>query len=72
MITSVNGQREQKDIRDFVDNYLLATDSRALRQHYMLTSPDIELKFFPEDEDYTGEGINIPVSINFFWPDSGV
>ena len=72
MITSVNGQREQKDIRDFVDNYLLATDSRALRQYYMQTSPDIELKFFPEDEDYTGEGINIPVSINFFWPDSGV
>jgi hypothetical protein len=24
----------------------------------------------PEDEDYTGEGIEIPVSLNFFWPDA--
>jgi len=24
----------------------------------------------PQDEDYTGEGIAIPVSLNFFWPDA--
>jgi hypothetical protein len=28
--------------------------------------------FKPEDENYTGEGINIPISLNFFWPDAGV
>ena len=32
MITSVEGEREKKDIREFVDNYLLAKDSRALRE----------------------------------------
>ena len=72
IITSVEGKREQKDIRDFVDNYLIAKDSRALRQHYGKISPDINLKYTPEDVDYVGEGIDIPISINFFWPDSGV
>ena len=69
MITSVNGDRDQKTIRDFVDNYLLAPDARALREFYSKVQPDINLKFIPEGEDYTGEGIAIPVNISFFWPD---
>jgi len=72
MITSVNGDHEQKSIRDFVDNFLLAPDARALREYYAKIQPDIEMKFIPSDENYTGEGINIPISLNFFWPDSGV
>jgi hypothetical protein len=72
IITSVEGKREQKDIREFVDNYLIAKDARALREYYNKISPDINLIFMPEDESYTGEGITIPVSLNFFWPDSGV
>ena len=72
MITSVNGKTEVKDIRDFVDNYLLAPDSRALREYYNKIQPDIDLKFVPNDENYTGEGINIPISLNFFWPDAGI
>jgi hypothetical protein len=71
MITSVEGKREAKDIRDFVDNYLIAKDARSLREHYNKTSPDVDLIYKPEDEDYTGEGIVIPISLNFFWPDSG-
>lgn len=72
IITSVEGKRDQKDIREFVDNYLIAKDARSLREYYNQISPDIDLTFMPEDESYTGEGITIPVSINFFWPDSGV
>jgi hemin uptake protein HemP len=72
MITSVNGDRDQKNIRDFIDTYLLAPDARALRQYYATISPDIDMKFIPNDEDYTGEGIDIPISLNFFWPDAGV
>ena len=72
MITSVEGKRDQKDIRDFVDNYLIAKDARALRGYYNKVSPDVNMVFKPEDEDYTGEGISVPVSLNFFWPDSGV
>jgi hypothetical protein len=72
IITSVEGKREAKDVREFVDNYLIAKDARALREYYSKISPDIDLTFKPKDESYTGEGITIPVSINFFWPDSGV
>jgi len=72
IITSVEGKREQKDIRDFVDNYLLAPDARALREYYNNVSPDINLVYKPEDDSYTGEGIAIPISLNFFWPDAGI
>jgi len=70
IITSVEGKRDQKDIRDFVDNYLIAKDARALRQYYSSISPDINMKYKPEN--YAGEGIDFTIGINFFWPDSGV
>jgi len=72
IITSINNDRDQKSIRDFVDNYLLAPDARALREYYAKIQPDIDMKFIPNDENYVGEGIAIPVSLNFFWPDSGL
>jgi hypothetical protein len=72
MITSINGDREIKAIRNFVDTYLLAPDARALREYYAKVQPDINMKFIPEDENYTGEGIAIPISLNFFWPDASL
>jgi hypothetical protein len=72
MITSINGDREAKAIRDFVDNSFLAPEARAFREYYSKISPDINLKFIPEDDNYVGEGIDIPISLNFFWPDAGI
>ena len=72
IITSVEGKYDQKSIRDFVDNFLIAKDARALREYYSQIQPDIELKFTPEDENYTGEGIDIPINLNFFWPEARV
>jgi len=69
IITSVEGKRDQKDIRDFVDNYLIAKDARALREYYSKISPDVNLKYYPENAE---EGIDIPISVSFFWPDAGV
>jgi len=66
MITSVEGKSETKDIREFVDNYLLAKDSRALREYVKEIQPDVDLTFFPDNAETR---INIPVGINFFWPD---
>lgn len=67
LITSVEGKTESKDIREFVDNYLLARDSRALREYIKEIQPDVDLTFFP-----TGESnrINIPIGVSFFWPDA--
>jgi hypothetical protein len=72
MITSINGERDQKTIRDFVDNALLAPDARSLRQYYNQISPDIDMRYKPNDENYVGEGIDIPIGLNFFWPDAGI
>lgn len=66
MITSVNGDREVKTIREFVDKHLLARDSRELRKHIKETQPDVDLTFFP---DGSSSRIDIPVGIKFFWPD---
>jgi len=65
MITSVNGDRAMATIRDFVDNYLIAKDSRALRSYYDKVSPDVEMKYYMED---SGEAVDIPIGVSFFWP----
>jgi hypothetical protein len=72
MITSVNGNREVKSIREFVDNALLAPDARALRNYYNKISPNIDLKFIPNDEDYVGEGVGFEIGVDFFWPNTGL
>jgi hypothetical protein len=68
-ILSVNGDRENTTIRDFVDNHFLARDSRAFREHLTKTQPDIVMEATIETSNGTEEGVNIPVTANFFWPD---
>ena len=65
LITSINGNSESKFIREFVDNYLLAMDSRALREHIRNTQPDIDMNVTLD----SGEEVAVPININFFWPD---
>ena len=72
LITSVNGNEDKKVIREFVDNYLLAKDSRAFREHLKLTQPDVELTAKYVNENGVEEDIDIPITANFFWPDSGI
>ena len=48
---------------------MLAKDSRSLREEIRRISPDVDLKYTGEGAE---EGINIPINLNFFWPDSGV
>jgi hypothetical protein len=72
MITSVNGDTDNKVIRDFVDNYLLARDSRAFREHLKSTQPDVIMKFDFTGENGTEEDAVIPMTAGFFWPDAGV
>ena len=69
MILSVNGDTEKKSVREFVDNYFLAKDSRAFREHIKATQPDINLKFEIEGPDGDVKDIDIPIGLNFFWPD---
>lgn len=66
IITSVEGNRDKKDIRNFVDNYLLAQDSRALREYIREIQPDVDLTFFPDGDS---ERVGIPIGVSFFWPE---
>ena len=69
-ILSVNGNYEQKDIRDFIDNYLIAKDSSPLRAFIASISPDIDLTI-----DFTlssGKEVkqSLPLTAEFFFPGS--
>ena len=66
IITSVDGDREIKTVREFVDKSLLARDSKSLRNHIKATQPDIDLTFFPKKDE---DGVSIPIGLSFFWPD---
>jgi len=65
IITSVDNERDKKVVREFVDNYLLARDAKALRSYILEIQPDIDLSFFPPRSE---ERRAIPITINFFWP----
>jgi hypothetical protein len=70
MLLSVNGSSENKDIRDFVNNYFLAKDARAFRQYYNELSPDIDMKITLRTSEGGEEDVDLPIGINFFWPDA--
>jgi hypothetical protein len=72
MITSVNGETENKTIRDFVDNYMLARDSRAFREHLRETQPDVVMKFQHVNNMGIEEDAVVPMTAGFFWPDSRI
>ena len=66
MILAVDGKTDKKDIRDFIDNHLLARDSRALREYIKQIQPDVDLTYVLD----SGQVIDIPINLNFFWPDA--
>ena len=70
MILAVNDNADTKAIREFVDNRLLARDSRAFRNYLAEIQPDVDLKFYPENGP-TG-GVDIPIGVNFLWPDANL
>ena len=70
IITSINGSSEKKDIREFVNNYLLAKDARELRKYYQEVSPDLDMKVYLNTPTGEEEVADLPIGLNFFWPDS--
>ena len=69
MITEVDGSRERKEIRDFVDNYFLARDARAFREYYNNIQPDVDMNV-TLDINGEEEVVDLPITLNFFWPDA--
>jgi len=70
-ILSVNGDYEQKTVREFVDNYLLSIDSNALRQHMSVITPDLDLKInFTLSDGTEIKDLSLPFELDFFFPGS--
>jgi len=57
-----------KSAEKFVDTILLASDSRALRLYIKEVSPDVNLST-TVDVNGRKEVVDIPINLNFFWPD---
>tara|TARA_R110000822_G_scaffold13134_1_gene46967 strand:+ start:266 stop:1018 length:753 start_codon:yes stop_codon:yes gene_type:complete len=70
IILSVNGDDDKKVIREFVDKYMLARDSRAFRGYIKGFQPDIDLKFDLAGSDGIERETSLPMTVSFFWPDS--
>ena len=64
-ILSIDGDEDRKSVREFVDNYLLARDAKALRNYVREIQPDVDLTFFPEGSQTR---VDIPIGLGFFWP----
>ena len=67
-IVSFDGETDINNIGNLVQN-MLSRDSLFLRNEINEVSPDIELK---QEIEIGGDvvEVNIPLTINFFWPDS--
>ena len=65
-IISIDGETNTGKISNFIDN-MLARDSLVLRNKIAEISPDIEMK---QEIDLGGKmvEVNIPLTIDFFWP----
>ena len=69
MIQEVDGNTERGFINKWVQNNLLARDSRAIRNFVKEISPDLDLKYeFVSDITGEKEALDIPFGVGFFYP----
>jgi len=68
IITSIDGSDDRSAINSFVEN-MLSKDSLSLRKEIGKVTPDINLS---QEIDIEGETVkvDIPMTVNFFWPDT--
>ena len=69
VITSVNGETDKAVVNNFVDN-MLSKESLFLREQVAKINPDIELSQEVEIEGET-VSLDIPMTVDFFWPKAG-
>lgn len=72
-ILTVNGVPDRRIVNNFIDNFMLAADARALRKHIEKIQPGIDLSVEVVDNE-TGEPFqaSVTIGVRFFWPDARV
>ena len=70
-IVAVDGNGERKEVNDFVDNEFLSRDSLAFRDHISSITPDVDMNYsYVSSIDGEIKEITVPVTVQFFWPDT--
>ena len=70
-ITSVDGNSDQSNINKFVDNEFLSVDSFAFREYVNSITPDVDMDYsYVSSIDGEVKEITVPVTVQFFWPDT--
>ena len=67
-IQSVDGDKTQKTIDNFVDNEFLALDARQFRKYVNSVTPDVDMTFEYESQEGKKHTLNLPLGLEFFWP----
>ena len=67
-ITSVNGNRDEKEIHNFIDNAFMAGDSRAFREYVSEVEPDLDFVTQAQMESGEMKEVTVPMTVQFFWP----
>ena len=70
LIKSVDGKTDRKSINEFVDNEFLSVDSLAFRNYVAETSPNLDFRIEVENSRGEKEKVVVPMTAQFFWPDS--
>lgn len=72
-IVAVNGDYSIKTVREFVDQgYLLARDSSELRRYIEKITPDVDMNVTFYDKEGEQVNTNLPMTVDFFFPGSGL
>ena len=70
-ITSVDGNTTRETIYKFIENELTSRDSYELRKVIKEKTPDVDLNFnFTCEHCGHEERTGVPLTVQFFWPDS--
>jgi hypothetical protein len=73
LIVSVDGNTDKAFVRKFVDNELLSRDSIELRKFIREITPDVDMNFdFTCTHCQSEERVGVPMTVQFFWPESGI
>jgi len=72
MIFSVDGETKKSYINNFVENEFLSLDSLAYRKYLATITPDVDMNMTVKDSTGREQVITVPITVRFFWPDTGV
>ena len=72
MIISVDGNSDRNYVKKYVETEMVSRDALALRQYIKKNIPDVDLNFnFNCGDCSHEERLGVPLTVQFFWPDTG-